>query len=739
MSFNLPFTALSLLHDHLTHLVSTNDDKFDFLDTNRIPYAVKFNREIPNYFTVADENGYVKVFKSYPKLKLVKEFSVQNSCIYDLQWLNSHEIACGGGDKTVNLYDLNTGTRTALLKGHTESVKSVSLIPNNQFVIASGSRDGSVLIFDTRFNRHQTEASNSGNEETCASIKSVNQIQIAHFIDSNHSTSSPSTSLTPSRASSRATAHSNILKSKSSSLNQSHHHVNHSLKRPSPIACVAFQNEHLLVSAGATDGLIKVWDIRKIYSSSSAKKHIEPLPLYIFDNQLKKNSSTSSPTAKLISKGYSNLMFNSYRSKLYANCLNGQLYEYNFATYNQNHTRSLSSCHKLDENNKVKLSYHTNQSNFIKASLSQCENFLLTGSSDFNAYIYATNVNSTSSEFRKKMPVIVLKGHTNEVTAVDWNPYDSNQLITCSDDNTMRMWSVKRDLEEIKSNECNFSQAEAVNTQNDDDESNHAKFTSTIRSYNRVYNKYLPNTTGIFDDVLFLNYEYKKFMRPRVECDKQESDEMQLDYDLEKELCIKCQNISIDNEDDSVSSKNLKSIENDLNNFKPGNNCFLDLETPLSNLPVNLIDPSDVCVEAKQETTTTTSKQSPKLNSFALLLGEPKPKTKTIKKKVKTSPKTANQTSTTSGTPLRMITKNPLTPSVSTSKKRSWDASDKLVNELDEAKTPRTKRRLIMGAASAAVQAEMHTVSSSSATTTTPNKSSNKTILHYFSPVFQPK
>ena len=365
-----------------------------------------------------------------------------------MQWLNSHEIACGGGDQTVSVYDMNTCTRLAVLKGHTESVKSIAIIPNNPFVIASGARDGAVLIFDTRFNRHQSDDP----LDTVSSIKAVNSIQIAHFIDSNPTNSITNNSFV-NKSNNRSTIHSNVLKSKSFSLNQSQIV---SSKRPGPVACVSFQSDNLLVSAGATDGLIKVWDIRKIYSSSSARKHVEPLPLHVFDNHLNEQP------VKLPSKGYSNLVFNTSRTRLYANCLNGQLYEYNFSTYNQNHTRSLSSCNKMDENQKLKLSHHTNQSNFIKSSLSQCENFILTGSSDFNAYIYSTNMNSCSNEFKKQMPVIVLKGHTNEVTTVDWNPFDSNQLITCSDDNSLRVWNVKRDLDLIKSNECNFSTAETI-------------------------------------------------------------------------------------------------------------------------------------------------------------------------------------------------------------------------------------------------------------------------------------
>ncbi len=48
------------------------------------------------------------------------------------------------------------------------------------------------------------------------------------------------------------------------------------------------------------------------------------------------------------------------------------------------------------------------------------------------------------------------------MTAVDWNPLDSNQLVTCSDDNTIRLWNVRRDLDTLKANECNFCLAETI-------------------------------------------------------------------------------------------------------------------------------------------------------------------------------------------------------------------------------------------------------------------------------------
>ncbi len=112
--------------------------------------------------------------------------------------------------------------------------------------------------------------------------------------------------------------------------------------------------------------------------------------------------------------------------------MNSNIYEYNMITCNQSHTRVLNEYNTyrsslLDQqactensgngsgsseeaNGRPKNRYHVNQSNYIKSCISQCDNFILTGSSDFNAYIYSTNRNVNCDKFRKFLPVIVLKG-----------------------------------------------------------------------------------------------------------------------------------------------------------------------------------------------------------------------------------------------------------------------------------------------------------------------------------------
>jgi WD40 repeat protein len=198
---------------------------------------------------VADENGYLKFFLSHPKLKPVKDIAAQKSCIYDLEWLNRNELACGGGDQVVSIYDVNTGVRTSILKGHTESVKSLSQ-STNPFVIASGSRDGTILVYDLRCNKNQStieQIDNFTNEvnQTVTYIRSINSLQFALNAQATNSTT----------CSSRG----GILKSKTSAtLNPPMSSALSGPKRSSPVSCVLFQSENLLASAGATDGLIKV-------------------------------------------------------------------------------------------------------------------------------------------------------------------------------------------------------------------------------------------------------------------------------------------------------------------------------------------------------------------------------------------------------------------------------------------------------------------------------------------------
>lgn len=59
------------------------------------------------------------------------------------------------------------------------------------------------------------------------------------------------------------------------------------------------------------------------------------------------------------------------------------------------------------------------------------QNFIASGSEDQKVYVY---------HVKKTEPIAVLTGHTRTVTCVSWNPVYPQVLVSCSDDNTVRVW-----------------------------------------------------------------------------------------------------------------------------------------------------------------------------------------------------------------------------------------------------------------------------------------------------------
>lgn len=308
-----------------------------------------------------------------------------------------------------------------MLKAHNESVKVIACVERNRSIVATGSRDGSIFIYDLRCNQNKDNSYNT-----------KNQIHRAHV-----NNTQTTTTTTP--------------KSK---------HVN-STSDMCPISGMVFDNENYLITCGATDNVIKLWDTRKLYATKTA--NLRPAQsLYNF-----KNEHTT--------KGYSNLLFNQTLRRIYANCMNNVIYEFDLETFN---VRSQFSLHK-------------NSTQFVKSCLSLDENFLLTGSSDSQAYIYPLN-------YKCGLNCLKLENaHQDEVTCVDWSPHDINQLITCSDDNSIRLWHVKNNSIDEQSLNNLFKCKEIEETK-----SSELPFDDNLRLFNQ---KFYHNTlsTGVYNDLMF--------------------------------------------------------------------------------------------------------------------------------------------------------------------------------------------------------------------------------------------
>ena len=176
------------------------------------------------------------------------------------------------------------------------------------------------------------------------------------------------------------------------------------------VTAICFQDSHHLISCGDTDGIVKLWDTRMSYSLYNKA----PRPKFEFHHP----GNTSM-------QGFISLAMNVNSRFVYASCMDNSIYQFDAII-----------CDKKPSKRFVGL-----ESSFYQhISLSGDGKLLASGSKDKNAYIW--NVESTTSE----EPLMVLEGHGEEVTCVDWCNDSSVlcRLATASDDQRHRIWELDR-------------------------------------------------------------------------------------------------------------------------------------------------------------------------------------------------------------------------------------------------------------------------------------------------------
>uniref|UniRef100_G3P6F7 Denticleless E3 ubiquitin n=1 Tax=Gasterosteus aculeatus aculeatus TaxID=481459 RepID=G3P6F7_GASAC len=335
-----------------------------------------------NVLAAANEEGIVRIYNTESREKpLVKEWLAHENAVFDIAWVPGEpHLVTAAGDQMAKLWDVNSGELLGTFKGHLCSLKSVAFTPWEKAVFCTGARDGNIIVWDTRCSKKD------------GFYRPVKQISGAH----NKAVTSTPAKTKKRRSSTRGMAP--------------------SVGTQQSVTVVLFRDQNTLISSGAVDGVIKMWDLRKNYTAHRQ----EPVPLQAYPYP---------GSCMRMRLGYSGLVLDSTRSNVISNCTDDSIYMFNVSGMKTTPVAVFSG--------------HENSSFYVKSSISPDDQFLASGSSDNNAYVWKIS--------DPKHPPVMLQGHSEEVTSVAWCPTDFTKIASCSDDHTVRIWRLHREMDGAQS------------------------------------------------------------------------------------------------------------------------------------------------------------------------------------------------------------------------------------------------------------------------------------------------
>ncbi|XP_047429862.1 denticleless protein homolog [Mugil cephalus] len=330
----------------------------------------------------ANEEGIVRIYNTESRNSpLLKEWLAHENAVFDIAWVPGEpQLVTAAGDQMARLWDVKTGEVLGSFKGHLCSLKSVAFTPQEKAVFCTGARDGNIMVWDIRCSKKD------------GFYKPVKQICGAH----NKAETNPPSKTKKRRSSMRGMAP--------------------SVDTQQSVTVVLFRDQHTLISSGAVDGVIKMWDLRKNYTASRP----DPVPLQTYPYP------GSCMRTRL---GYSGLVLDSSRSNVMCNCTDDSIYMFNVCGIKTSPVSVFSG--------------HQNSSFYVKSSISPDDQFLASGSSDNHTYIWKIS--------DPQSPPMTLQGHSEEVTSVAWCPTDFTKIASCSDDHTVRIWRLHREADGVQS------------------------------------------------------------------------------------------------------------------------------------------------------------------------------------------------------------------------------------------------------------------------------------------------
>lgn len=313
------------------------------------------------------------------------------NAIFDVAWAKrDSRLYSGSGDQMIGVWDTGTAGLLATLKGHNGSVKSLAVMPECEDVLASASRDGTVMLWDCRRpGRWNARLGRPFLAPDWVAKDAHAPIQAQ-----------------PAKRGRKPLAEA---------------------ARYAVTSVLFVPHSPVLVSSGCTDGLIKYWDLRNLVAPTAtiapptvtATATIAAPPSSYGGREL---CAVPCSRSRGRAHGITHLALAPQGDQLLASCSDNQHYLYRLLSPEQGPVAAFSG--------------HTVAgSKSIRATFSPDGAYILSGSKDGGAYVWQVA--------RPDKRPVVLQGHDAEVTAVAWGQrYD--QVATCSDDCTVRVWRWRR-------------------------------------------------------------------------------------------------------------------------------------------------------------------------------------------------------------------------------------------------------------------------------------------------------
>jgi hypothetical protein len=149
------------------------------------------------------------------------------NALFDVTWTpHDARIITASGDQSCRLFDVATTDELQIFHGHTGSVKSVSCKPGDRNVFASSGRDGNVLVWDVRTGAPVMRIAGGHRRPADSGAKRKRGEAGAGGVSPAQSVSS---------------------------------------------VVYLHDERHMLATAGATDGTVKIWDLRRSHGGSRGR------------------------------------------------------------------------------------------------------------------------------------------------------------------------------------------------------------------------------------------------------------------------------------------------------------------------------------------------------------------------------------------------------------------------------------------------------------------------------------